>query len=368
MRDATAASGLAQKPPVTGNFHALPFEALSPQKFEELCLWLVRREGYENAEYLGEAGGEQGRDVVAWRGGRRVVFQCKRVQSFTLATAKLEIDKLRGLPAEDGPAEIVFVVSRAVSADLRKDIRAYWGDESSCQFWGGKELDERVKKHREVVEEFFQVGQTSLTVPRLLSRGLNWGITLSASGLLATLAAWYWPFSPAPAKPAIYSIRVQVLDPEGRPVSGSSVRTSAGNEPQQLPDGWWEIEVPSAKVPNSGRIAVRADHPEWEGAQVELSLENDPNASVGIHLRPPSSWLRGRAVDSAGRDLEGVRITALGHAIDGTTTGTDGRFELKLPVVGSSRIRVRAEFGGQGSVDVFCYSGRDSCLIHWGHL
>ncbi|MDX1996785.1 MAG: restriction endonuclease [Thermoanaerobaculia bacterium] len=153
---------------MTGNFHVLPFEALSPQKFEEMCLWLVLREGYENAEYLGEAGGEQGRDVVAWRGGRRVVFQCKRVQSFTLATAKLEIDKLRRLPLEDGPAEIVFVVSRAVSADLRKDIRAYWGDEPSCHFWSGKELDERVKKHRDVVEEFFQLGtQAPATSPRI---------------------------------------------------------------------------------------------------------------------------------------------------------------------------------------------------------
>ncbi len=65
------------KPPVTGGGHRLPFAQLDPRKFEELCLWLVRREGYERAEHLGESGSEQGRDVVAWKGDRRFAFQCK---------------------------------------------------------------------------------------------------------------------------------------------------------------------------------------------------------------------------------------------------------------------------------------------------
>jgi len=67
------------KPPRTGTAHKLHFQELSPLDFERLCLWLVRREGFERAEHLGEAGGEGGRDVVAWKGGRRFVFQCKRV-------------------------------------------------------------------------------------------------------------------------------------------------------------------------------------------------------------------------------------------------------------------------------------------------
>jgi hypothetical protein len=66
------------KPPVTGSSHPLPFEKLSPLDFERLCLWLVKREGFTRAEHLGEAGSEGGRDVVAWKDGRRFVFQCKR--------------------------------------------------------------------------------------------------------------------------------------------------------------------------------------------------------------------------------------------------------------------------------------------------
>ena len=49
------------KPVLTGTSHTLPFEKLSPLDFEHLCLWLVGREGYERAEHLGEAGGEEGR-------------------------------------------------------------------------------------------------------------------------------------------------------------------------------------------------------------------------------------------------------------------------------------------------------------------
>ena len=34
------------QPPITGTTHTLPFDKLSPDDFERLCLWLVEREGY----------------------------------------------------------------------------------------------------------------------------------------------------------------------------------------------------------------------------------------------------------------------------------------------------------------------------------
>src|SRR6185295_1332591 len=145
------------KPALTGSTHTLPFEKLAPVDFERLCLWLVGREGYKGAEHLGEAGSERGRDVVAWKDGRRVVFQCKRVRTFTAAHARAEIEKLRGLPAEEQPQELVFVVSQAVSADTRIAARAAWGDDATCHFWSGGELDEKVKRHAELLAEFFQL-------------------------------------------------------------------------------------------------------------------------------------------------------------------------------------------------------------------
>ncbi len=143
--------------PLTATAHTLSFEKLSPGDFERLCLWLVREEGYDDAEHLGEAGSEQGRDVVARRDGRRWVFQCKRVAKFGAAEGKQEIDKIRALPTEEQPDELVFVVSRAVSAGARKQIRAAWGAEATCRFWCGTELDAMVKRHGNILEEFFQL-------------------------------------------------------------------------------------------------------------------------------------------------------------------------------------------------------------------
>ncbi len=153
---------MAQRPQVTGTTHILPFERLSPLDFERMCLWLVRREGYDRAEHLGAAGGEQGRDIVAWRDGRRVVFQCKRVERLDPSGAEREIEKLRSLPPEDQPDDIVFVVSTAVSVTTRDRARAAWGDQGSCDFWAGTELDERVKRYADILHEFFDLGPEGL--------------------------------------------------------------------------------------------------------------------------------------------------------------------------------------------------------------
>ncbi len=149
----------ASKPPLASTRLRLPFDQLSPGDFERLCLWLVRREGFADVELLGEAGTEQGRDVVARHEGRRFAFQCKRVQRFTAADARREIAKVRRLPAGEQPEVYVFVVSKAVRADTRRLAREAWGDAEACRFWCGSELDERVKRHPEVLEEFFDLGQ-----------------------------------------------------------------------------------------------------------------------------------------------------------------------------------------------------------------
>ena len=57
---------MPDKPTATSTNHRLPFGELSDKQFERLCLWLVNHEGYFRAEHLGEAGSEQGRDVIAY--------------------------------------------------------------------------------------------------------------------------------------------------------------------------------------------------------------------------------------------------------------------------------------------------------------
>jgi hypothetical protein len=77
------------KPAVMGSSHTLRLEKLTLLDFGRLCLWLVRREGYSGAEYLGEAGSERGCDVVARKDGGRVVFQCSQTKHLALLSGKI---------------------------------------------------------------------------------------------------------------------------------------------------------------------------------------------------------------------------------------------------------------------------------------
>ena len=113
------------KPDVTKTNHVLPFGELSPSQFERLCLWLVEREGYARAEHLGEAGSEQGRDVIAWQDNQLWYFQCKRYQTISVKTLIEEVEKYnhhikKGEIAK--PHGIVFVTNAVLSAKARKVV------------------------------------------------------------------------------------------------------------------------------------------------------------------------------------------------------------------------------------------------------
>jgi hypothetical protein len=152
------------QPSITGTTHTLPFDKLSPRDFERLCLWLVEREGYERAEHLGAAGSEQGRDIVAWREGALWAFQCKRVQRFGPRDALAEVEKVLVLPQNQRPVGLVFLVTCDVSANTRQQVRERCAGEMECHFWTGTEFDEKVKRHTDILEEFFQADRGSTII------------------------------------------------------------------------------------------------------------------------------------------------------------------------------------------------------------
>jgi HEAT repeat protein len=141
---------------ITGTIHTLPFDKLAPRDFERLCLWLVEREGYQRAEHLGAAGNEQGRDVIAWRQDLSWAFQCKRVKQFGPSDALAEIDKILSLPNDQRPAGLIFIVTCDVSAQTRQQARERCGDEMECDFWAETEIDAKVKRHPDLLQEFFR--------------------------------------------------------------------------------------------------------------------------------------------------------------------------------------------------------------------
>jgi len=148
------------KPKITATTHTLPFDKLSPRDFERLCLWLAKREGWLRPEHLGEAGSEQGRDVIAWKavdqGEQLWFFQCKRYKDIGAATLNKEVDKYNALPQAERPHGIVFVTNAVVSKRTRDAVTAHCRKHGyACEFWAHTELDERVKAYPDVVKEFF---------------------------------------------------------------------------------------------------------------------------------------------------------------------------------------------------------------------
>ena len=159
----TLSLSVAARLPLPATTHVLSFDRLSPADFERLCLWLVEREGYTAGQHLGLAGREQGRDVVAYKltpqGEELWYFQCKRYRSIGAANLRGEIDKLLSLTSEKPhlwPKGVVFVVSCAISARVREEVEAYCGQANlDVEFWALTELDMRVKRHPELLREFF---------------------------------------------------------------------------------------------------------------------------------------------------------------------------------------------------------------------
>lgn len=153
------------KPDVTKGTHLLPFDELSPKDFERLCLWLVERSGYLRPEHLGAAGSEQGRDIIAYRatdGGEQLwYFQCKRYQTLGAATLIAEVEKYNKLVTADPtkkPFGVVFVTNAVLSADAREKVRRFCGEHGyESEFWAQTELDLHVKKHQDIVTEFFNI-------------------------------------------------------------------------------------------------------------------------------------------------------------------------------------------------------------------
>ncbi|MFL6201088.1 MAG: TIR domain-containing protein [Thermoanaerobaculia bacterium] len=183
-----------------------------------------------------------------------------------------------------------------------------------------------------------------------------WGAVLVLP--VGVFCAWFWLRSPA-----LYSVRVQVLDPEGRPVAGATIHVSAGNEPQRLLDGWWEVEVPGAKAPADGQITIWVEHEDWEGNRKDLHLGADANPRAEIRLKKPESWLRGLVSDVTRHPLSYAKVSCESGASKSVVTDKDGRFALKLPLPKDVKIRIRAEHEGFAPVATYCYSGDDGCPI-----
>ena len=188
------------KPRIMSTRKPLPFSDLSPLEFERMCVWLVEREEYLQPQHFGQAGGEQGRDIVAHKptdaGKELWYFQCKRHKHISTSSLKKEVDKYAALARTDPtkrPTGIVFVTSAVVSARIRDNVDAYCRDHGyDCDFWARTELDMRVKKYPEIVEEFFEAGDGLPERPTDPIPRRAWGLLTLLVFDLCLVIFWGW--------------------------------------------------------------------------------------------------------------------------------------------------------------------------------
>lgn len=58
---------------------------------------------------------------------------------------------------------------------------------------------------------------------------------------------------------AVYRVRILVLDPQGNPITGATLRTATLNDTALISSGVAELTIPRATLTNAGKITIYAD-------------------------------------------------------------------------------------------------------------
>jgi hypothetical protein len=173
--------------------HKHHFEDLSPDDFERLVYWLVKRSAeFDAVQWYGGAR-DKGRDVVAYKhtatGREKWYIQCKRYATITFSTLRDELDKVAQHAQEQPdfrPHVIVFATACPIPPQAKDQAAAHARALRLPEpyYWGRLELDERLKSQPDTEDEFFH-GPTppSSTAPQLDLRGAQIGGTVVAGDL-----------------------------------------------------------------------------------------------------------------------------------------------------------------------------------------
>jgi hypothetical protein len=142
--------------PINREVRAVHFEDFSGREFERLVLAYAMRDGWPDAEWLGDAGADGGRDI--WgkdQSGKTSVLLCANYKNLTLAKVASDLKKLVAGGAK--PDQVIVVGGGKVSATLREKIKAEAAGLGFgiCGVWSGVELEERIRRKAEHLLERF---------------------------------------------------------------------------------------------------------------------------------------------------------------------------------------------------------------------
>jgi hypothetical protein len=244
-------------PPVETRDQELPFERLSWQNFERLCLRLARTDGdVERCRLFGTQGQEQGGiDIYVSRKStsKYAVWQSKRHKSFAAAEVKNAVAEfLDGEWAAKSDHFVLCVQAKLRSTDVLKTVEACAKKlaEKGIQFEpiDGEELSLRLKDFHEIVDDFFGREWVRRFCGAAATQALSNRLTL---GEMARLKADLH---------ACYASHFAAVDPGviAQLPSPAGTRISIGLADRYVPpDLWLQQEIAAVPVADQGSHPVR---------------------------------------------------------------------------------------------------------------
>lgn len=184
------------------------------------------------------------------------------------------------------------------------------------------------------------------------------GISVLLLTILAVTAQWGLRFFQS----RDYTIDVQLVSPDGQPVTDANVSTDTGGEAQQSLSGW-RVRIPGHSLPVDGRVKLYAAAPArgWSGVET-VQLGNSKNEYVTLRLSANIFVLKGIVIDASAKPLQNAELSVLGDpqsdifakSQSNALTDADGRFRFALHNVKVGElIRLHITKVGYLPVDVY---------------
>jgi hypothetical protein len=162
---------------------------------------------------------------------------------------------------------------------------------------------------------------------------------------------------------SLFRIRVTVLDPQGNPISGVTLRTTASNETTATADGAGIVTIPAGAMPANRKVTIFADlESAFLHGRATVQLADDPNPSVTIEIKSNrDATVTGLVEDEQGRAIVAATVHVLGG--DAGETSATGTFTLKASAAVGQTVRLHAEKKGYKPVDQDHPAGREPATL-----
>src|SRR5258708_31935037 len=134
------------------------FEDRSGTEFERLVFaYVLRQRDWDSIEWLGQTGGDDGRDIWGVSQQQTYCFQCANYRQLTFKKITDDIDKL--VNEKMIPDHYTVVCGGRVTATLRTKIRSYAEQSgiSAIEIWSGVEFEEKLRQNApELIRRFVE--------------------------------------------------------------------------------------------------------------------------------------------------------------------------------------------------------------------